>query len=301
MMRILLALVMCPVLMCTVKAQTTSAPAQQSESAEAAKAKQLNASMAEMYNKGKYDEALSLAKQTLELVVKIEGENSLAYASSLTNIATIYGKKLKYDEAITFHLRALPIYEKLLGADNPNILQALSELAVLQIDKHDYEKAEPLYPRAVAIKERASGFNDLSGAEMLLQYSCVLRKNKKQTEAESMETRALSISLKESAGQLGAIYMPGECLNIKKAKLAFPHYPPAARATYLSGTVDVELLIDETGQVISARALNGDTQLKSATLEAAYKSRFEPLVVGGRPVKVRGKIIYTFKASRSYP
>jgi TonB family protein len=298
MMRMVLALIMCSVLMCTVKAQTNSAPAQQPESAEAARAKQLNASMAELYSKGKYDEALSLAKQTLELVGKIEGENSLTYASSLTNIATIYGKKLNYDEAITFHQRALPIYEKLLGADNPNILQPLSALAVLQIDKHDYEKAEPLYQRAVAIKERASGFNDLSGVEMLLQYSCVLRKNKKQTEAESMETRALSISLKESAGQLGAVYMPGECLNLKKAKLAFPHYPPAARATRLSGTVEVELLIDEMGKVISALALNGDSQLRGASLQAAYKSKFEPVVVGDRPVKVRGKIKYTFKAQQ---
>jgi hypothetical protein len=47
--------------------------------------------------------------------------------------------------------------------------------------------------------------------------------------------------------------------------------------------------------------LNGDAQLKGATLEAAYKSKFEPLVVGGRPVKVRGKIKYTFKATVPYP
>ncbi|MBA2733974.1 MAG: TonB family protein [Acidobacteria bacterium] len=254
-----------------------------------------------MYKKGKYDEALALAKQTLEIVGKIEGENSLSYASTLTNIAAIYGKKSKYDDAITFHQRALPLYEKLMGTDSLNILRPLSELAVSYVAKSDYDKAAPLYQRAVAIKEQASSFNNLLGSELLLQYSCVLRKNKKQAEADSMETRALSITLKESADQLSAIYLPGDCLNLKKVKLPFPRYPNAAKAARLSGAVEVELLVDETGQVISARALNGHSQLQGASLEAAYKAKFEPLVVGGRPVKVRGNLKYTFKADVPYP
>lgn len=296
MMRIPLILIMCLVLVAAVNAQTNPASSPQSENPESARAKQLNASMIEMYQQGKYDEALSLAKQRLEIIGKVEGENSLPYANALDDVAAIYVKKPKYDDAITFHQRALSIYEKLSGMDSPDVLRPLYELAVLYDTRNDSKKAEPLYRRAVAIKDRVSGFNNLDDALMLLRYSCTMRRNK-NPEADSTETRAFSLILKEKGDQLDKIHLPGECLRTKAISLPPPRYPAEARAARATGKVEVEVLVDETGKVISARALNGPATLRNASVQASYVTRFQPTIVGGRGFKVWGIITYTFTIS----
>ncbi len=293
MMRILLILTMCLVLMPAVNAQTNAGSSSQSESPELARVKQLTASMSEMYQKGKYDEALSLAKQKLEIIGKVEGENSLPYADALYDVSTIYAKKEKYDDAISFHQRALSIEEKLSSIDSPNVFRPLYELAVLYDTKRDYGKAEPLYQRAVVIKERISGFNNLDDALLLLRYSCAMRRNK-NPEADSTEARAFNLILKEKGDQLDKIYLPGECLSGKAVELPPPGYPALAKAERATGTVQVEVLIDEKGKVISARALNGPASLRGASVQASYKAKFKPAVVGGRAFKVWGIITYTF-------
>lgn len=293
MMRIPLIMAMCLVLMPAVNAQTSAGSSPQSEKPELARAKQLTTSMAEMYQKGKYDEALSLAKQKLEIIGKVEGESSLPYADALYDVSTIYTKKEKYDDAISYHQRALTIEEKLSSVDSPNVFRPLYELAVLYDTKRDYGKAEPLYQRAVAIKERVGGFNNLDDALLLLRYSCAMRRNK-NPEADSTETRAFSLILKEKGDQLDKIYLPGECLGGKAIKLPAPGYPDRAKAERATGKVQVEVLVDETGKVISARALSGPASLRDASVNASYGARFQPAIVDGRAFKTWGVITYTF-------
>jgi len=88
----------------------------------------------------------------------------------------------------------------------------------------------------------------------------------------------------------------GGILNGKAVKLAKPHYPRAAREARLSGTVQVRVLIDETGKVISAKAISGHPDLWGASEDAARKSEFTPTKLDGQPVKVSGTIVYNFVA-----
>jgi protein TonB len=73
-----------------------------------------------------------------------------------------------------------------------------------------------------------------------------------------------------------------------------PPYPAIAKATRTSGTVNVEILIDESGSVISARAIDGPPVLRAAAVQAARQARFTPTILGGQPVKVSGVITYNF-------
>lgn len=73
-----------------------------------------------------------------------------------------------------------------------------------------------------------------------------------------------------------------------------PPYPKIAIATRTQGPVNVEILIDEGGNVISARAVNGPAVLRQAAEQAARQARFTPTMLGGRPVKVSGVITYNF-------
>jgi TonB family protein len=83
-------------------------------------------------------------------------------------------------------------------------------------------------------------------------------------------------------------------LNGKAISLPKPAYPPAARAVRAGGTVQVSVLIDETGRVISAHAVGGNPLLISAAESAARAARFSPTLLSGQPVKVSGIITYNF-------
>lgn len=86
----------------------------------------------------------------------------------------------------------------------------------------------------------------------------------------------------------------GGVLTGKAKVLPQPAYPPAAKAVGASGSVTVQITIDETGKVISVKAVNGNIMLRPAAEQAAWKARFDPTTLTGVPVKVTGIITYNF-------
>ncbi len=88
----------------------------------------------------------------------------------------------------------------------------------------------------------------------------------------------------------------GGVLNGKAISLPKPAYPPIARAAHASGTVVVQVLIDENGNVVSAHAVSGHPLLQAAAVGAAKSARFSPTKLSGQPVKVTGVIQYNFVA-----
>lgn len=88
----------------------------------------------------------------------------------------------------------------------------------------------------------------------------------------------------------------GGVVNGKAVNLVKPPYPPAARAVRASGQVNVQVTIDESGNVISASAVSGHPLLKQAAESAARSSKFSPTLLSGQKVKVTGVIVYNFTA-----
>jgi protein TonB len=88
----------------------------------------------------------------------------------------------------------------------------------------------------------------------------------------------------------------GGVLNGKAISLPKPPYPAIARAAHASGTVTVQVTIDESGKVISAHAVSGHPLLQQAAVQAALQARFTPTQLSGQPVKVTGVIQYNFVA-----
>ena len=88
----------------------------------------------------------------------------------------------------------------------------------------------------------------------------------------------------------------GGVLNGKAVHLVTPPYPAIARSAHASGSVQVQVLIDENGNVVSAHAVSGHPLLQAAAVAAARASKFTPTKLSGQPVKVNGVIIYNFVA-----
>lgn len=83
-------------------------------------------------------------------------------------------------------------------------------------------------------------------------------------------------------------------LNSQAISLPKPNYPPMAKQIRVQGTVAVQVLIDETGKVVSAKAVSGHPLLVAEAVRAATQARFSPTIIGDQHVKVSGVITYNF-------
>ena len=85
-----------------------------------------------------------------------------------------------------------------------------------------------------------------------------------------------------------------DVLQGKAISLPKPNYPAPAKNIRIQGPVTVQVLIDEEGRVISAKAVSGHPLLIAEATRAAREARFSPTKLGDQPVKVSGVITYNF-------
>lgn len=90
----------------------------------------------------------------------------------------------------------------------------------------------------------------------------------------------------------------GGVLNAKATTLPKPGYPPLAKQVGAHGTVIVQVLVDEKGNVVTAKAISGHPLLQPSAVAAARGAKFTPTLLNGKPVKVRGVINYNFEAEQ---
>lgn len=75
---------------------------------------------------------------------------------------------------------------------------------------------------------------------------------------------------------------------------AQPVYPATAKAARASGPVQVQIAINEAGEVTEAKAISGHPMLRAAAVEAAKKWKFKPTELSGVPVKTQGVLNFSF-------
>ncbi len=90
------------------------------------------------------------------------------------------------------------------------------------------------------------------------------------------------------------IFKASEVLNSRALVLPKPSYPAMAKSIRLQGTVSIQVLIDENGKVMSAKAVSGHPLFVGESQRAAMMARFSPTTINGQAVKVSGVITYNF-------
>lgn len=298
-------------------------------SPELAEASRLSEQVVSLHNQGKFDEALPLARRALEIREKQLGSEHQLVGYALKNIASLYFAKKQYAEAAKLYQRTLSVYEKAFGPNDTRTADILDSLGWSSYGDGDTGKAErclqraltirekalgpeskdvgetlyvlgqfyqklgnagkavDLYKLAIPIREKTLGPDDSAFRELLEKCSCALTQMGRKEEAEEMRTR----SLKRDLGSTKAV---GWVLQGHAVFRAEPLYPAAAKKERVSGTVVVEVTVNETGNVISSRAVCGPDLLVPAAVEAARKWRFAPTLLSGVPVKVIGTITFNF-------
>lgn len=108
------------------------------------------------------------------------------------------------------------------------------------------------------------------------------------------ETGQPCVGQETKADAAEPVYVASSKLFNRATARVMPPYPPVAKAARASGTVVVEVLVDEKGSVCCARIISGHPLLQAAAKQAALKWKFAPLDAFGHPVKMIGTIAFHF-------
>ena len=310
--------------------QQSEAKQETAVSPELAEASRLSEQVVSLHNQGKFNEALPLAKRALEIRQKQLGSEHQLVGQALKNIATLYFAKKQYADAARFYQRTLSLYEKIFGPDDTATADLLDSLGWSSYGAGDPDKAQrclqraltirenalgpeskrvgetlyvlgqfyqklgnagkavEYYKRAIPINEKTLGPDDPAFRELLEKCSCALTQIGRNEEAEEMRTRRY----RRDSGSTKSI---GSVLQGHAVFRAEPLYPAAARKAGVSGTVIVEVTVNESGNVIGTRVVCGPDLLVPASVEAARNWRFAPTLLSGVPVKVIGTITFNFR------
>jgi TonB family protein len=301
--------------------RTATAPSGQQDSTAnpgaSEEVNQLNASVVKLYREGKFKEALPLAKRVLEITQKTFGAEHQSTLAAITNLAEMHFALKEYKEAEPLYQRSLIIAEKAFGTDHRELLKYLGRLALLRYLRKDYVESEALYQRVVAINEKVFGAKSIEVAQPLewLALFYVARGDTKQSGrtysrlasvlenlpedifSKLSEKMVRYACLREKQKTVGNLYdgIPDESEGGKALYLERPAYPNEAKRNLAQGTVLVRILIDEEGKAIQACAMNGPEVLARAAIGAALRARYEPTVISGKPMKIKGVITFNFE------
>jgi len=142
---------------------------------------------------GKLKEAERYREQTVQLSVKINGENHPRTAGLLHNYALLLQNQGKYAAAEPLYRRSLAIKEKVLGPNDTNLALTVENLANLYKSQGKYANAEPLLQRNLAIVETARGKEHLEVAQACEGLGTVYCLMAKYDAAEPLFRRCLAI------------------------------------------------------------------------------------------------------------
>ena len=240
------------------------------------------------YAKKDYDAALKDLNESLSLDQK--NFQAFRYRSR------IYEAKNMFDQAIEDLTKVISLAPSHFD---------YADRASLYLKKGDSDKALQDYTEAIRLKpdwryhyeDRAAIYRKLGRNS---EAEADEAKNKELEESTQNDDSLPKTANSPSSVSVDSTNKPlpktisGGVLNGKAVNLVKPPYPPAAKAVRASGAVNVQVTLDEQGNVISATAVSGHPLLRTSAVQAARSSKFSPTLLSGKPVKVTGVIVYNF-------
>jgi tetratricopeptide (TPR) repeat protein len=130
-----------------------------------AEAERLNQRAVELYQQGKYNQAIPLAEQALAISKQQLGDNHPSTATSLNNLAGLYQSQGRYSEAEPLYKEALAISKQQLGDNHPLTATSLNNLAGLYQSQDDIPHAIEFLSQGLTIQEYNLSQNLIAGDE----------------------------------------------------------------------------------------------------------------------------------------
>lgn len=138
---------------------------------------------------GRYREAESMIVRALKIHEQSLGSEHPYLAYSLSNQAENFFLRGNYTQAELYYKKALVIREQHLGFHHPRTSSTYYRLAQLYSILELYEEAETFYRKALTIREHVFGMKHPAVTRVLEPYIALLRKQKRESEADTLEER----------------------------------------------------------------------------------------------------------------
>jgi CHAT domain-containing protein/tetratricopeptide (TPR) repeat protein len=154
----------------------------------------LNREVVQLYQRGKYGEAITRALTATELARRHLGEDHPDFATSLNNLAELYRSMGDYAQAEPLYRQASEIWRVALGEGHPDFAASLNNLAALYQSMGDYAQAEPLYRQALEIRRVALGEGHSDFATSLNNLAGLCAGTERAKEAFALMLQAAGIN-----------------------------------------------------------------------------------------------------------
>lgn len=242
---------------------------------------------------GRAGDAERLYRRALSVYERLFAPDDLRVAPVLDSLGLLAVTAGNDPKAAAAHFkRALEVRVKALGGEHEEVLMSVANLAGAYSLMRDAARVEPLLKYVVEARERALPADDPKLLDALQSYSCFLRRTGRAPEAERFEGRAFSVLAEQAGG--GPLVVPSGLALCRVTAMALPDFTSRLLGGVTrGGTVRVEVVVDDAGKVVSAKALDGPTDLRASSTQAASRTRFAPLLLKGKAVGFTTVLTYT--------
>jgi CHAT domain-containing protein/tetratricopeptide (TPR) repeat protein len=169
-------------------------------------ADELNNQAKQLYKKGQYTQAIPLVQKAISISKRDSGETHLLYATSLSNLATLYSNTRQYSEAEALYIQAREIRKKKLGEIHPAYAETTANLGKLYRSMLQFDKAELLILAAKNIWEKMLDENHSEYVAIITSLAELYRATGQYEKSEPLYIKAKAIT-KELFGEAHPSYI----------------------------------------------------------------------------------------------
>ena len=147
-----------------------------------------------LYQNGRFTEALQTYNDALEIQRKALGVKNLDYATTLNNLGELYRTMGNFAKSKSVLNQSLKIKKAFLGENHPDYTATLSNLAVLHMSMGEHSKAEPLLSKCYDIEKAILGVNHPYSVMTLINLAEACQKMGDLSRAEPLMIQCHQIS-----------------------------------------------------------------------------------------------------------
>jgi pentatricopeptide repeat protein len=147
-------------------------------------------------DQGRYNEAESLLKDSLNIARNLLDNNHRAIAAYKNNLASLYDVQGKYRQAEVLFMESLDILKNLFGEHHPDVASVLNNLGNIYRLQEKYNKAKSFFKQALEIRKNCLSDNHPDYAVSLNDLGLLYTDICRYTDAEKLLLKSLEIKEK---------------------------------------------------------------------------------------------------------
>ncbi|CAF0745512.1 unnamed protein product [Rotaria sp. Silwood1] len=165
---------------------------------------------------GKYAEAITYYKQSIEIKQKIFSPTDAGLAASYSGLGLVYDKMDDYSNAFLSHQKAIEIYQKSLPSNHLHLATSYNNIGLIYSKIGDYANALSVYQKALTVRQKllppnhpdvADSYNNIGLVyNNMGDYSNALASHRKALEIYQKALPSDHPHLGTSYNNIGSIY-----------------------------------------------------------------------------------------------